>query len=249
MAHTCRVSAIVVTLTVLVTQAAVSVVLANDSPSLPVAERVPASPVDVTILETVSLPWQDPEVIISTTASAESLHVAVLIDGVAGPTLDDTNLVAGTNLIAVEMHQANASSSDIWMALKLEGVVITNSPTLAGLVINEVLANNVSIHEPDNSTPDWVELFNPSNASFGSTFAAPSFGVRPLNCSVNAALSLSLELSFVPVRTPEEFGAAFSAISRAHAQALYLLENPLVYVHKITLAKLASIDLETDYTE
>lgn len=55
-----------------------------------------------------------------------------------------------------------------------------------------------------------------------------------------AAPSLSLEMSFVPVRTPEEFAAAFSAISRAHAQALYLLENPLFYQQKMTLAKLAS---------
>jgi ABC-type uncharacterized transport system substrate-binding protein len=55
-----------------------------------------------------------------------------------------------------------------------------------------------------------------------------------------AAPSLSLEVSFVPVRAPEEFATAFSAIGRAHAQALYLLENPLFYQQKMTLAKLAS---------
>jgi len=55
-----------------------------------------------------------------------------------------------------------------------------------------------------------------------------------------AAPSLSLEVSFVPVRTPKEFDPAFSAISRAHAQALYLLENPLFYQQNMTLAKLAS---------
>ena len=55
-----------------------------------------------------------------------------------------------------------------------------------------------------------------------------------------AAPSLSLEVSFVPVRAPEEFVAAFSTVSRAHAQALYLLENPLFYQHTKTLAKLAS---------
>jgi putative ABC transport system substrate-binding protein len=54
-----------------------------------------------------------------------------------------------------------------------------------------------------------------------------------------AAPSLSMELSFVGVRTPEEFDAAFSAVSRARAQALYLLESPLFYVHRMTLAKLA----------
>jgi putative ABC transport system substrate-binding protein len=55
-----------------------------------------------------------------------------------------------------------------------------------------------------------------------------------------AAPSLSLELSFVPVRTPEDFDAAFSAVSRTHAQALYLLENSLFYSHRLTLVKLVS---------
>ena len=40
------------------------------------------------------------------------------------------------------------------------------------------------------------------------------------------APSLSIELSFVSARTPEEFGPAFSAVSRAHAQALYVIEDP-----------------------
>src|SRR6185503_19914414 len=30
------------------------------------------------------------------------------------------------------------------------------------VVLNEILANNVSFREPDGSTPDWVELYNPS---------------------------------------------------------------------------------------
>ena len=54
-----------------------------------------------------------------------------------------------------------------------------------------------------------------------------------------AAPSMSIELKFVVARTPEEFGAAFSTVSRAHAQALYVVENALFYVHVMTLAKLA----------
>jgi putative ABC transport system substrate-binding protein len=53
-----------------------------------------------------------------------------------------------------------------------------------------------------------------------------------------AAHSLSIELKFVVAQKPEEFAPAFSAVSRAHAQALYLIENPLFYVHRMTLAKL-----------
>jgi ABC-type uncharacterized transport system substrate-binding protein len=54
------------------------------------------------------------------------------------------------------------------------------------------------------------------------------------------APSLAIELSFVGARTPEEFGPAFSAISRAHAQALYVLDDAQFVVHRKTLLKLAS---------
>jgi putative ABC transport system substrate-binding protein len=54
-----------------------------------------------------------------------------------------------------------------------------------------------------------------------------------------AAPSLSIELNFVGVRTPEEFGPAFSAVSHAHAQALYVIEDSLFFVHRTTLFKLA----------
>jgi putative ABC transport system substrate-binding protein len=55
-----------------------------------------------------------------------------------------------------------------------------------------------------------------------------------------AAPSLSIQLSFVSMRTPEEIGPAFSAVNRAHAQALYLLESSFSYTHRTTLLKLAS---------
>jgi len=55
-----------------------------------------------------------------------------------------------------------------------------------------------------------------------------------------AAPSLAIELSFVSARTPEEFGPAFSAVSRARAQALYVLDTPLFFAHRATLLELAS---------
>ena len=42
------------------------------------------------------------------------------------------------------------------------------------------------------------------------------------------------------VRTPEQFGPAFSDVSRAHAQALYVIEDPFFFAHRMTLFKLAS---------
>jgi len=55
-----------------------------------------------------------------------------------------------------------------------------------------------------------------------------------------AAPSLSIELIFVGVRTTEEFGPAFSAVSRARTQALYVIGGPLFGHHRATIAKLAS---------
>ena len=55
-----------------------------------------------------------------------------------------------------------------------------------------------------------------------------------------AAPSLSIQLSFVGVRASEEFGPAFSAISRTQAKALFLLEAPFFFVHRTTLLELAS---------
>ena len=57
-----------------------------------------------------------------------------------------------------------------------------------------------------------------------------------------AALSLSIDLIFVSARTPEEIAPAFSAINRAHAQALYIIEDPFFFTHRRTLLKLASKD-------
>ena len=73
---------------------------------------------------------------------------------------------------------------------------------------------------------------------------APSTPPTPLEAKAvddikAAARSLSIELKFVVAKTPEEFSAAFSAIRRAHVQAIYLIESPLFYLHGMTLAKLA----------
>ena len=54
-----------------------------------------------------------------------------------------------------------------------------------------------------------------------------------------AAMSMSITLRFVDARTPEDLQEVFSAIERSNAQALLLLESPLFYVHRATVAKLA----------
>jgi putative ABC transport system substrate-binding protein len=54
------------------------------------------------------------------------------------------------------------------------------------------------------------------------------------------AQSLSIKLSFAGARTPKDYSAAFSAIGRAHAQALYIIIDPPFFNHRATLLALAS---------
>ena len=54
------------------------------------------------------------------------------------------------------------------------------------------------------------------------------------------APSLSIELNFVGVRTPDQFGSAFSDAIRANAQALYVVEDPIFFAHRVAILELAS---------
>jgi ABC-type uncharacterized transport system substrate-binding protein len=54
------------------------------------------------------------------------------------------------------------------------------------------------------------------------------------------APSLSIELSFVGVRTPEQFAPAFSNVTQAKAEALYIIDDPFFFAHRTTLLGLAS---------
>ena len=54
------------------------------------------------------------------------------------------------------------------------------------------------------------------------------------------APSLSIELSFIRVRRADEIGPALSAVSRAHAEALYIIPDGFFFTHRMTLLKLAS---------
>jgi putative ABC transport system substrate-binding protein len=55
-----------------------------------------------------------------------------------------------------------------------------------------------------------------------------------------ASRSLSIALNFVRAQSPDEFAAALSAVKRGQAQALYIQENAVFYVHRMKLAELAS---------
>ncbi len=72
-----------------------------------------------------------------------------------------TNVTPGFNTIAVEVHNASPYG-DVFMGTRLDGVTVTNSVAVGGLVINEVLADNASSLVVDGHTPDWIEIYNPT---------------------------------------------------------------------------------------
>lgn len=74
-------------------------------------------------------------------------------------------LVPGVNYLAVELHQSSTSTVDIGIGFRIDAVIVTNTAASAGVVINEVLASNSSFAEPDGSTPDWIEIYNPSQST------------------------------------------------------------------------------------
>ena len=99
---------------------------------------------------------------ITFTTQAASSHEASALETI---TISPASLVPGDNVLAVEVHQQGLNSSDIVFGLRLDAVIVTNTPGLAGVVINEVLANNANIEEADGSKPDWVEIYNPSSSA------------------------------------------------------------------------------------
>lgn len=71
-------------------------------------------------------------------------------------------LKAGTNHVAVEVHQVSSGSSDIVWGMALEATRLLTNIVTTPLVLNEVLAAPGSQTNSDGSVADWVELYNPS---------------------------------------------------------------------------------------
>ncbi len=70
-------------------------------------------------------------------------------------------LVIGDNVLAVEVHQQNATSSDIVWGMKLD-ITGTLASGASPIVVNEVLALN-------STGSGWIELYNPSTSPYTLT--------------------------------------------------------------------------------
>ncbi len=85
-------------------------------------------------------------------------------------TFNATGLVNGDNVLAVSLHQsdtqsATAGSSDATWGLKLSANYSIPAPNADAVVINEVLAVNTALQNPDGALSGWLELYNTGTAA------------------------------------------------------------------------------------
>ncbi|MCX8155774.1 MAG: lamin tail domain-containing protein [Verrucomicrobiae bacterium] len=88
-------------------------------------------------------------------------ETAISTAGMVGPSeFPMIGLRPGINVLAVEVHQASSTSSDLVMGMELVAVLQTNTSSGPSLVLNEVMADNLSYTNADGSITDWIELRN-----------------------------------------------------------------------------------------
>ena len=150
-----------------------------------------------------------------------------------GPfTVSLTNLVAGDNVMAVELHQVNATSSDIVLGLSLTAELYqTNSVDQgsAAVQINEVLAINTTWTNADGTVSDWVELFNPASKTADLTdmsltddVGVPRKWIFPTNSTIPPGGYLVIPCSGTATNTLQNTGFGLNA----GGDAVYLFAAP-----------------------
>ena len=89
-------------------------------------------------------------------------HTTILNASIEGPfSIPAASLVQGDNVLAVEVHQTAANSSDIVLGMQVD---IQTVDTSVAVVLNEVLAANRSYTNQGGRISDWVEVMNTGTA-------------------------------------------------------------------------------------
>jgi ABC-type uncharacterized transport system substrate-binding protein len=150
------------------------------------------------------------------------------------------DVIVQDSTVGTEVTRRATSTTPIVMALVLDpvGSGLVNSLAYPGgnvtglsMMATELYPKRLQLLKEIN--PQLVRtavLWNPDHP-FHAKAAEELKAIAP---------SLSIELSFAGLRTPDEFAAAFSDITRAKAQALYVVEDPIFFSHRMALLKLAS---------
>jgi len=123
-------------------------------------------------------------------------------------------LVQGDNVLAVEVHQVNSTSTDMVWGMKLDAVK-SGAAAASLVVINEVLARNESLPNPDASLAGWVELYNPGTSdadigdiSLGYSASVPRAWVVPAGTVVPAGGYLVIQCD--PALPPSATNTGFA---------------------------------------
>jgi hypothetical protein len=107
-------------------------------------------------------------------------------------TIPNSVLVAGENVVAVEIHQLNATSTDLSFDLEMKGgrlgeittetseelllediantdiefeAVFEEVSKIASLIINEIVPSNSVYEDEHGDTDDFIEIYNPNNVA------------------------------------------------------------------------------------
>jgi putative tryptophan/tyrosine transport system substrate-binding protein len=143
--------------------------------------------------------------------------------------------------VGTEVAKRSTSTIPIVMALVLDPVASGLVKSLAnpgGNVTGLSVHTEVPLHSKrlqflKEMIPDLTRaavMWNPDHPLHGSAVEnLKTIGPR-----------MSIELSFVSVRTPEQLAPAFSDINRAKAQALMVIDDPIFFAHRTILLQLAS---------
>ena len=157
-----------------------------------------------------------------TGAIAYDTHASDHESELEGPfTVSLTNLVAGDNVMAVEVHQASSGSSDLVFGLSLAAERYQTNvidPGSVAVQIHEVLANNTVWTNLDGTVTDWVELFNPSSntadltdMSLTDDVGAPRKSIFPAYMTIAAGGYLVIPCSSAATNTLQNTGFGLSA--------------------------------------
>ncbi len=142
-----------------------------------------------------------------------------------------TNLLQGTNYLAVELHSASDSSSDLAMAVGLESQQLITNFLGTPIVLNEIFTKNDSYTNASGKMVDWVELYNPatnlvdiSDLSLTDDPTRPRRWVFPQGAAIAPGGYYVVEFDDSQPYSPFNAGFELSADSGA----VYLFHRPTI---------------------
>jgi hypothetical protein len=137
--------------------------------------------------------------------------------------------IAGTNVIAVEVHQQATTSSDIVWGMALAASLAITNCSQSTVVLNEVFASNQSFTNASGRAPDWVELCNTTtnpidlgDMSLTDDTQTPRKWIFPGGSSIAPGEHLVIEFDDGLPSSPANTGFVLSA----SGGAVFLFQRP-----------------------